>query len=360
MHFNINTTRTHSCTVTVQKGTIRSLSDYIEKNESNCFILIDENVFQLYRSELEKGFGTSEKVHFVRIPSGEKSKSIREYERLVDFMLNNGVRRNSVVLAIGGGVTGDLSGYVAASVHRGLRLIHVPTTLLAMVDSSIGGKTGINHSSGKNLIGAFYQAESILMDPDFLQTLPEREWNCGFGEILKYACISDPEIFDQIGTVSSWKEISSMDDLISSCARIKAEIVMRDELETGERAFLNYGHTFAHALEQVTNFSRFAHGEAVYVGLVAATWLSAELNASVDVQRLLKYRDLFNLDTSGLELKIDELIEVMHRDKKMTSDSLKLILIDSFGSPKLVTFNDYTLLKRAWSFSIQQLNCRKQ
>jgi len=358
MTFNIDTSRRHSCKVVVEKGILSNLFETIAGGQANCFVLIDENVYELYRSKIKRGVVSGADVHFISIPSGEKSKSLHEYQRLTDFLLTNGVRRNSIVLAIGGGVTGDLSGFVAASVHRGLRLVHVPTTLLAMVDSSIGGKTGINHPSGKNLIGAFYQPESILIDPDFLMTLPDREWNCGFGEVLKYACISEPSLFDQIGTISGWKDITDLDALITTCANIKAGVVMRDELESGERAYLNYGHTFAHALEQVTNFNRFAHGEAVYVGLVAATWLSASTGALVDVERLLKYRDLFNLDTSKLEERIDDLIEVMHRDKKMTTSSLKLILLDSFGSPKIVTFSDYTLLKRAWSFSLQQLNCR--
>jgi 3-dehydroquinate synthase len=357
MKFSIDTTRSHQCKVIVNKDLRSNLSDYIGAQQANCFVLIDEHVNQLYRSDLEKGLGPQFPARFVSIPPGEKSKSLFEFERLLDYLLENGVRRNSVVLAVGGGVTGDLSGFVAASVHRGLRLIHIPTTLLAMVDSSIGGKTGINHPSGKNLIGAFYQPESILIDPGFLDTLPAREWNCGFGEVLKYACISDPEIFSQVGAVSDWKQIPTLDELITRCARIKADIVMRDELETGERAFLNFGHTFAHALEQVTQFTRFAHGEAVYVGLVAATWLSGQTGARVDLKQLLLYRDLFKLDTNGLEGKIDHLIEVMHRDKKMSSDVLKLILLDSYGAPKSVTFSDYTLLKRAWSFSLQQLNC---
>lgn len=358
MSFNIETSRSQSCKVIVQKGIRSNLVEHIEMGHESVFILIDENVDRFYRSEIEKVFGSRLNIHFVGIPAGERSKSMQEFQRLCDYLLENGVRRNSTVLAIGGGVTGDLSGFVASSVHRGLRLVHIPTTLLAMVDSSIGGKTGINHASGKNLIGAFYQPKSILIDTDFLKTLPDREWNCGFGEILKYACISDPVLFEKIGDVSSWKDISDLDELIENCARIKAGVVARDELESGERAYLNYGHTFGHALEQVTSFSRFAHGEAVYIGLVAATWLSAACGASVDVDQLLRYRDLFNLDTSGLESKIDELIEVMHRDKKMTDNSLKIILLDSFGSPKIVTYDDYTLLKRAWSFSIQQLNCR--
>lgn len=358
MSFNVETSRSHNCKVDVQRGIRRNLLGFIGDSQVSYFVLIDENVDRLYRSEIEKGLKSALDVHFVTIPAGEKSKSMHEFKRLTDFLLANGVRRNSTILAVGGGVTGDLSGFVAASVHRGLRLVHIPTTLLAMVDSSIGGKTGINHPTGKNLIGAFYQPDSILLDPDFLMTLPDREWNCGFGEILKYACISDPGLFDLIGTVSSWKELSNLDALITNCAQIKADVVMRDELESGERAYLNYGHTFAHALEQVTNFSRFAHGEAVYVGLVAATWLSAACGASVDVNKLLNYRLLFNLDTSGLEEKLNDLIEVMHRDKKMTTTSLKLILLDSFGSPKVVSFSDYTLLKRAWTFSLQQLHCR--
>jgi 3-dehydroquinate synthase len=357
MQFNIDTKRHHSTRVVVQKGLFNLLRDYVDFSSSKNFVLIDENVLELYRSEVESLFGSGSESHVISIPHGEKSKSMDLYVRLTDFLLENGVRRNSKVFAIGGGVTGDLAGFVAASVHRGLRLIHVPTTLLAMVDSAIGGKTGINHQTGKNLIGAFYQADSVLIDTDFLKSLPVREWNCGFGEVLKYGCISKPVIFDQVGEITDWNQISDLDALIADCANIKAGVVMRDELESGERAFLNYGHTFAHALEQVTNFSRFAHGEAVYLGLIAATWLSSKLGANVNVDTVLRYKKLFNLDTSGLELKLDELIHAMHRDKKMNSETLKLILLDSFGSPKIVTFDDYTLLKQAWTFSIQQLNC---
>lgn len=357
MKVEIQTRRQHTCEIHVVNGLRHDLARFIDKDIPSCFILIDENVDLIYRDQIEQAFKSLQRVRYLQIPSGESSKSITQFTRLTNELLENGVRRNSMVVAIGGGVLGDLAGYVAASVHRGLRLIHVPTTLLAMVDSSIGGKTGINHHSGKNLIGAFFQSESILMDPEFLHTLPQREWNCGFGEVLKYGCMSDPGIFERIGTVSRWDEIGDLVGLIASCAKIKSDIVMRDELESGERAYLNYGHTFAHALEQVTGYTRFAHGEAVYVGLIAATWLSKEIGADVDVDKLLVYKELFDLDTNALSENIETLISAMYRDKKMTDDTLKLILLDSFGIPKITEFNNHTLLKQAWTFALKHVNC---
>jgi len=324
-----------------------------DRLSGSCMLIIDENVRRIHpwvEQELGSRF---DHVALAVVPSGEGSKSVRVWAELVDIALNARLRRSSPVFAVGGGVTGDLAGFVAASVLRGLPLYHVPTTLLAMVDSAIGGKTGINHSTGKNLIGAFYQPEAVVTDVRFLETLPQREWNCGLGEVIKYGCIRDTEIIDTAELVTQGNRGSVLDDLILRCAAIKAEIVMEDELETGSRAFLNYGHTFAHALEAHTKFSMFAHGEAVYVGLLAATHFSSRLGADVNPDRILRFRDTFRLKTHSFVDQIDALIEAMFSDKKIQTAKLRLVLLREWGVPYLLETDDMTGVRESWEFALK-------
>ena len=250
-------------------------------------------------------------------------------------------------MAFGGGVVGDLAGFVASACLRGLPLIHVPTTLLAMVDSSIGGKTGVNHVTGKNLIGAFYQPERIVMDTDLLATLPTREWRCGLGEVLKYGMISDPSLLDIDYTAHvDWPSI------ISKSARFKARTVEEDELEQGIRAYLNYGHTFGHALEAVTGYTRFAHGEAVYLGMVAAARFGQLLGHKVDPDVLLRHSDLFKLDLSGLVDRIPDLMAAMLMDKKIKGSAIRFILVDPVGTPFIQEMDAPEDIAQAWRFAL--------
>jgi 3-dehydroquinate synthase len=352
MKFEIQTTRLHATHVSIGNEIWIEQLSKLSSNHSSCVILIDERVHELYQPDLETATRAFNRIKVLTIPSGEQSKSVQQYSKLVDEALHWGVKRNTLLVAIGGGVTGDLAGFVASTLLRGLPLVHIPTTVLAMVDSSIGGKTGVNHQSGKNLIGAFYQPSAIIIDLTFLQTLPDKEWNCGFGEILKYGCISDPGIFELLAPNRSWRQIDHLDELLAACAHIKADIVTKDELETGERAFLNYGHTFAHALEQVTEYKRFAHGEAVFVGLIAATWLSAKLGAPVNPDLLLAYKEVFKLATQDLMGELPRLIDTMYRDKKVMGSELTLVLLNDYGNPITTEFSDVTLLRDAWAFAL--------
>src|SRR6056297_4221428 len=294
-------------------------SDVFEKEVSNikketgfdkCFILADENLWHFHGEQIDYIFAGLEVDYTVTIiPSGEQSKSVNQWRDLVDFLLRSGVRRNTPLFAIGGGVTGDLAGFVAASTLRGIPLIHVPTTLLAMVDSSIGGKTGVNHSTGKNLIGAFYQPQKVVADIAFLDSLPRNEWTNGLSEILKYGAIERTDIFDRASFFLE-DDISNISDekligLIADCIQIKADIVEKDEFEGNIRAFLNFGHTFAHALEKACGYQSISHGEAVYLGMLAAIDLSNHLGANLKPDKLLKYRSLYRYRVSKDQLSLD-------------------------------------------------------
>jgi 3-dehydroquinate synthase len=320
-------------------------------------VIADENAVNLHPwfiNIIKKRFSDT---IIVKVKSGESSKSLSEWTRLIDLALTNKLRRGTPVFAFGGGVTGDLAGFAASTILRGLPLIQVPTTLLAMVDSAIGGKTGINHATGKNLIGTFYQPDYVFADMRFLATLPKREWNCGLGEIIKYACISKPELFDQIQDFGPECDPVKLASVIRLCAGIKADIVMSDELETGVRAFLNYGHTFAHALEAHTRYQVFAHGEAVFAGLAAATWLSNECSElSIDPDRILSFRGTFSLSTADYVKDVSKLITSMYSDKKIRSSMLRLVLLKEWGVPYMQEFDRTDLIEEAWNFALKNVH----
>lgn len=322
------------------------------------FILIDENVNNLHRERVEEITGYFSEPHFIEIPEGESSKSVSQWTGMVNKILDIGTERNTPLLAVGGGVTGDLAGFVASTVLRGIPLIHIPTTLLAMVDSSIGGKTGVNHQTGKNLIGAFYQPDAVFSDMAFLETLEQKEWITGMAEILKYAAIRNPDLFDELEKLihqpltpkDRWAKV------VEESARIKTDIVQEDALEAGKRAYLNFGHTFGHALESVSGYGRLSHGEAVFVGMIAATYFSSELDNSVDDTRFAPFLSLYRNQMSSLPTDIDELIETMKTDKKTKNNTLRLVLLNEWGSPYIYECTDYSKLQEAWKYALAQFN----
>ncbi len=326
------------------------VSEFLDSlTASMVAIIADENAWSLHGSEWMPHLSANgRKPVLLLVPSGEISKTWEEAGRLIDGLLRAGVRRNTPIVAFGGGVVGDLAGFVASATLRGLPLIHIPTTLLAMVDSSIGGKTGVNHPVGKNLIGAFYQAERIFMDTDLLRTLPPREWRCGLGEVLKYGMIADPSLLDV--------DYSSPDvdwpAIISRSARFKVRTVEEDELESGIRAYLNYGHTFGHALEAVTKYQRFAHGEAVYIGMLAEARFGQLLGHQVDPQILRRHAALFDLDKSGLTERIPELMAAMFMDKKIIGASIRFILVDPVGTPLIKAIDAPDEIAQAWAYAL--------
>ena len=277
------------------------------------------------------------------VAAGEGSKSLDAYGRLVEAMLASGIDRKTTVLALGGGVIGDLAGFAAATALRGLPFVQVPTSLLAQVDSSVGGKTGINSAHGKNLIGAFHQPLAVLIDVDVLQDLPERELKAGYGEVIKHGCLADADYF-------AWLEANAAAMLAGDAAlrleairrsvEIKAAIVADDERETtGRRALLNFGHTFAHAYEALTGYGdRLLHGEAVALGMVKAARLSAALGLApgADAERLEAHLSSLGIATDPRRLlnqgfPVEAVIEAMTRDKKAEAGALRFVLWHGVG-----------------------------
>jgi len=323
------------------------------------FVMIDEKVNRLHGERVESMCRqVFDDLHVQEVPEGESSKSVEEWNKHVNLLLKKGLERNTPLLAVGGGVTGDLGGFVAASTLRGIPLIHMPTSLLAMVDSSIGGKTGINHPTGKNLIGAFYQPDAVITDTLFLKTLEHAEWITGMAEILKYAAISHPPLFDDMEALvkESLQPNRQWSKIIRQSARIKVNIVQEDALEAGKRAYLNFGHTFAHALENISGYGKISHGEAVFVGMIAATYFSSQLGHPVDDTRFDPFISLYQQQMSPLPSDIDELIEAMKSDKKVKNNTIRLVLLNDWGSPYIYESTDLSALRDAWTYALGRFN----
>jgi shikimate kinase/3-dehydroquinate synthase len=308
-----------------------------------CAIVTDENVARLHLPALEASLDAAAVRHSrVVVPAGEGSKSIATYAEVSEALIARNLERSDLVVALGGGVVGDLAGFAAATLKRGTRFVQVPTTLLAQVDSSVGGKTGINSKHGKNLIGAFHQPSLVLADTSTLETLPQRDLRAGYAEVVKYGVIGDASFFARLE--SGWRDVlggknALVDAIATSCAA-KAAIVSRDELERGERALLNFGHTFGHALEQLTAYdgTRLVHGEAVAIGMVLAMRLSARLGLCPPDDRL---RLEAHLGAVGLPTKVSEIadfyagaeavLRAMYQDKKVERGALTFILAHRIG-----------------------------
>ena len=285
-------------------------------------------------------------VSYCELPDGERYKTLKSIESIHDLALENGLDRSSTLVALGGGVIGDMTGFAAATWLRGINVVQVPTTLLAMVDSSIGGKTGVNHPRGKNLIGAFHQPRLVLTDPQVLATLPEREFRAGMAEVIKYAIIGDPELFDRLEQANGLKQHEVNPELLytilTRSARAKADVVSKDEHELiGLRATLNYGHTIGHAIESVTKYVVVNHGEAVAIGMVAAGQLAAKLQlwTTAAAQRqndVIHSADLATQLPAGIDL--DEIIKTLKSDKKVKAGKGVFILPTRIGNTKTIGY----------------------
>ncbi len=306
------------------------LTEYVSGKD--CLVVSNETVAPLYLDALIANL-TGKTVHSVILPDGEKFKTIDSVMRVVDALVDAGANRDTTVIALGGGVVGDIAGFAAASYMRGVAVIQVPTTLLAQVDSSVGGKTGVNHSGGKNLIGAFHQPKLVLIDTATLDTLPERELRAGLAEAIKHAVIADADYFEWLeNNVAALlaKGADALAHVIIRSCQIKAAVVAEDEKERGARALLNFGHTFGHAIENSLGYGEWLHGEAVAAGMVMAAALS---ELGTDQQRKL----VALLDAVGLPVKppavaAAQLRKAMSLDKKVAAKRLRFILLKSIGS----------------------------
>ncbi|MBR4641486.1 MAG: 3-dehydroquinate synthase [Selenomonadaceae bacterium] len=287
------------------------------------------------------------------IPDGETSKSLQEAEKIFTRAIECGLDRKSFVIALGGGVVGDLAGFVAATFMRGINLIQIPTTLLAQVDSSVGGKTAVNHALGKNLIGAFHQPRAVFIDLKFLETLPEREIKSGLGEVVKYGVISDEKFFTYLEDNAEkilQRDLKILAHVVKRSCEIKAEVVAADEKESGLRRILNFGHTMAHAIEEETAYKKFRHGEAVAVGMIAAAQISCELGktSSEKVLRLERLIKRFGMVTNCAGLDADKLYNVTFRDKKTVGGVVNWVLMKNFGEVEICNDVPEAIVKKVF------------
>jgi len=323
---------------------IRAVVAALRAEGRRAVVFTDENFLKAQAEFLDASFGPdatagTEAGAVARLvfAAGEGTKSVRELARAWDFLGAQRVDRGGVIFAVGGGVVGDLAGFAAASWQRGIAFYQVPTTLLAMVDSSVGGKTGINIAAGKNLVGAFHQPRAVFISTGLLRTLPPREFAAGMAEVIKYGLLGDLELFAQLETEPLRVDSPELGRVIRRCCEIKAGIVRADERETakeGGRALLNLGHTFGHAVEQVAGYGEYLHGEAVAIGLVAAAELSRRLGF-IDAQACERISSV--LAAHGLPLRLREplhveaLIDAMRRDKKVRAGLSRFVVLRALG-----------------------------
>lgn len=312
---------------------------------THLVVISDSNVAPLYMEPFCRSFERQGvRVDRLIVPAGETSKSVQWAEQIWNALLDFSADRKSAVAALGGGVVGDLAGFAAATFARGIRLIQVPTSLLAQVDSSVGGKVGINLGKAKNMVGAFHQPAAVVIDVHTLKSLPTREYLSGLAEVVKYGVIMDPEFFNYLEQNVSPilnQEAQVLTHVVARCCRLKADIVEQDEREeSGLRAILNYGHTFAHAFETLTGYSALLHGEAVAMGMTCAGRLAVqrELFSAESFQRQTALLQAFGLPVAAPHLSPDAVLECMRHDKKVQHGQLRLVLPKRIG--EVLLFDD--------------------
>ncbi|RCJ19596.1 3-dehydroquinate synthase [Nostoc minutum NIES-26] len=334
--------------IAIAPSSLEQLGQYMTDLQLGKKVLVVSNptIFKHYG---EKAIASLKSAGFevasCSLPAGERYKNLNSIQKLYDIALENRLERSSTMVALGGGVIGDMTGFAAATWLRGINVVQVPTTLLAMVDSSIGGKTGVNHPHGKNLIGAFHQPRSVLIDPEVLKTLPMREFRAGMAEVIKYGVIWDAELFSQMEASKNLNQLryikpELISTILTRSCQAKADVVGKDEKEAGLRAILNYGHTIGHAVESLTGYRLVNHGEAVAIGMVAAGQIAVDLGLwqQEDTERqnaLIQKAGLPTKLPDGVD--IEAIIEALQLDKKVKAGKVRFILPTQIG---VVTIKD--------------------
>ena len=314
--------------------------------DTSALVVTNVQVGPLYAARLMAALRPHHaSVQCLELPDGEAHKTIATVDRIFDALLRGHADRRSVVYALGGGVIGDMAGFAAACFMRGVPFVQVPTTLLAQVDSSVGGKTGVNHPLGKNMIGAFHQPRRVVIDLDTLGTLPQRELVAGLAEVIKVAAAADAALFDWLETHREAllrRDLDALREAVTASCRIKAEVVAEDERESGRRAILNFGHTIGHAIEAGTGFGTWLHGEAVGCGMVFEAALSARLGClrDADRRRVTDLVGAFGLPLRAPSMPIERYLELMRHDKKSQAGQLRVVLLDGLGRAALRPVND--------------------
>ena len=331
MRLEVQTARPYS--VVIENGLLDRVGELAletRKPGSKAMLISDSNVFPLYgervQASLERaGFPVSRFV----FPAGEGSKQISTVCEMYRALSENGFTRTDFIVTLGGGVTGDMGGFAAATFLRGMEFIQVPTTLLSQVDASVGGKTGVDLPFGKNLVGAFHQPAAVLTDPETLKTLPDHFFRDGMGEVIKYGCIADEPLFQAL---EEGKALEDLEDLLARCVRCKKELVEEDTRDTGRRMILNFGHTFGHALEKLHNFQDLTHGEAVGIGMVWACRVGERLGVTPEgtADRVLEVLKRYGLPTQD-EFSWEQVVDATALDKKSDGATLRVILLPKIG-----------------------------
>jgi 3-dehydroquinate synthase len=302
----------------------------------DLLIVTNTTVAKLYLAKLNAALTPRRRLGECILPDGEQHKTLQTASWVFDALVSNKMNRDARVIALGGGVVGDIAGFAAACYQRGIGFVQIPTTLLAQVDSSVGGKTGVNHKAGKNLIGAFHQPLAVFADTDVLKSLPERELKAGLAEVIKYGCVWDPLFFEWLDKNMQKlleRDVGALSYAIQRSCEIKARVVGKDERENNLRAILNFGHTFGHAIEAATNFDKFLHGEAVGMGMLMAASLSQRLGM-IDKTVRDRVRDILlktGLPTETPHIGVAKALELMQMDKKVQAGALRLVLLEKLG-----------------------------
>lgn len=327
--------------IIIEKGVLDKVGKHIRKltGGRKVAIVTDSNVGPIYAERLSKSLKEANFLtQVVQIHAGEESKCKEQLFRLYDEMLEFGLTRSDLIAALGGGVVGDLTGFAAATLFRGIPFVQIPTTILSQVDSSVGGKVAIDLPQGKNLVGAFYQPRLVLIDSLCLETLPDRYVADGMAEVIKYGAIMDKELFSLLEKIDTKKALfEKIDDIVFACCEKKRQVVEEDELDTGKRMILNFGHTFGHAIEKSGNYTVYTHGEAVAIGMVMACEYGEKIGFTTEgtKERMKNVLQNFHLPVSA-ELGNESLFDAISLDKKGSGDMIHLILLKEIGQVEIV------------------------
>ena len=340
---NVNTSKKYD--IIIEEGLISDANKYIKEvyNKKKIYIITDERVAPFYLDNFINGLKDYD-CQFVIIEGYEKAKSIESFTSVVSSLIEKGIRRGDLLVALGGGVIGDLTGFISGTLYRGIDYIQVPTTILAQNDSSIGGKTEINIKEGKNLIGVFNQPKMVLIDPLTIKTLPKREIDSGLGEVIKHGLIRNEEIIKMLENDYPYE------DILYESILVKKEVVLADEFDTGERMILNFGHTFGHVIEKMGGFSKYLHGEAVILGMLMALRLGEYYNKTDKniYPRLVNLLDKLSIKYEDYSI-YDYLPKIMY-DKKNISGIIHFVLVSNIGKTNIIEINEKDLEKMAGDF----------
>ncbi len=325
----------NSYPIIIEKGLLNRLNEEIKKIYTNekIAIITDKNIEEFYGHRIIKELEEDFQIKMIVIDPGEKSKSLEVLEGVYNELLSFQITRGDLIIALGGGVIGDLAGFAASSLLRGIPYIQIPTSLLAQIDSSVGGKVAVNLPQGKNLVGSFYQPKAVFIDPELLSTLDKRYFYDGMGEVIKYACILDKELFEDLLRFTEEELFQNIEMIIFKCCQIKKDIVVRDELDTGERMVLNFGHTLGHVIEKQYKYEKYTHGEAVAMGMYNITKRSENMGISKKGTSNLikKILSKYHLPYEMPPIDKEVIFETIGLDKKNKGQYINLILIKDIG-----------------------------